>query len=133
MSSGNGGGRKTINRYAERVGVDPGIDVYGDGRDRTPYGQQVSENRLSRIWTELMAVRSIVAVDKKLTHLTPSQVDKTWDCISAVSLGFRLQVDTELAGALILIYADGTVQLNHGGTEMGQGLHTKMRPSVRMS
>jgi xanthine dehydrogenase large subunit len=31
------------------------------------------------------------------------------------------------AGALVLIYRDGSVQVNHGGTEMGQGLHTKMR------
>ena len=30
------------------------------------------------------------------------------------------------AGALLHIYTDGSVQLNHGGTEMGQGLHTKM-------
>ena len=30
------------------------------------------------------------------------------------------------AGALVLIYKDGSVQVNHGGTEMGQGLHTKM-------
>src|SRR5437879_2073820 len=31
------------------------------------------------------------------------------------------------AGAFVLIYKDGSVQVNHGGTEMGQGLHTKMR------
>jgi xanthine dehydrogenase molybdopterin-binding subunit B len=30
------------------------------------------------------------------------------------------------AGALVLIYSDGSVQVNHGGTEMGQGLHTKI-------
>jgi xanthine dehydrogenase molybdopterin-binding subunit B len=30
------------------------------------------------------------------------------------------------SGALVLIYDDGSVLVSHGGTEMGQGLHTKM-------
>ncbi|NJL45353.1 MAG: molybdopterin-dependent oxidoreductase, partial [Leptolyngbyaceae cyanobacterium SM2_3_12] len=36
------------------------------------------------------------------------------------------KVEYNQAGALVLIYTDGSIQLNHGGTEMGQGLHTKM-------
>ncbi len=37
------------------------------------------------------------------------------------------------AGALVLMYRDGTVQVDHGGTEMGQGLHTKVRQSAAES
>lgn len=39
----------------------------------------------------------------------------------AINLSLCLQ-----AGALVHIYTDGSVLLTHGGTEMGQGLHTKM-------
>ena len=37
------------------------------------------------------------------------------------------------AGALVLVYRDGSVQVNHGGTEMGQGLHTKIRQIAAQS
>ena len=125
---------EAINRYAERMSVDPAEirqrNFYGDSpRDRTPYGQQVTENRLSRIWTELMDSseyrdrrRAIDAFNRE------SKWVKRGIAFQPVKFGISFTKSIlNQAGALVLVYADGTVQLNHGGTEMGQGLHTKMR------
>src|SRR5437879_9708264 len=51
-------------------------------------------------------------------------------CIAITPVKFGISFTATLfkqAGALVLIYKDGSVQVNHGGTEMGQGLHTKIR------
>jgi len=124
---------EVLNRYAERMGEDP-ADVrhrnfYGPApRDRAPYGQEITENRLERIHDELMESsdycarrEAIVAFNEEHTHVARG--------IGFQPVKFGISFTKAIlnqAGALVLIYADGTVQLNHGGTEMGQGLHTKM-------
>lgn len=124
---------EAINRAAERLGVDPAEirsrNFYGQApRDRAPYGQSITHNRLPRIWEEL---------SQSSDYFERRAEIEVWNADSAHfkrGLGFQpvkfgISFTKSLlnqAGALVLVYADGTVQLNHGGTEMGQGLHTKM-------
>ena len=125
---------EAINRFAERRGLDPAEvrrrNFYGDaGRDTTPYGQPVTENRIGRIFDELMASSAyrarraeIEAFNQGSSHI------KRGIGFQPVKFGISFTKSIlNQAGALVLVYADGSVQLNHGGTEMGQGLHTKMR------
>ncbi|MEM7158317.1 MAG: xanthine dehydrogenase molybdopterin binding subunit [Myxococcota bacterium] len=122
-------------RAAERMGVDPAQlrarNYYGAApRDRAPYGQEVKaeHNRLDRIHTELMASSEYA---ERRASIEASHGDSPWikRGIGFQPVKFGISFTKSIlnqAGALVLVYADGTVQLNHGGTEMGQGLHTKM-------
>ena len=122
-----------LNRVAERLGLDPAQvrqrNFYGDApRDRTPYGQQVANNRLQRIWTEL-AVSSEYATRRLAIEAFNATSPHIKRGLAFQPVKFGISFTNSLlnqAGALVLVYADGTVQLNHGGVEMGQGLHTKM-------
>jgi xanthine dehydrogenase large subunit len=105
-------------------------NFYGTSpRDRTPYGQKVTENRLSRIWEELMdssSYRRRRAEIETFNHGSPWIKRGIGFQPIKFGISFTKSILNQ-AGALVLVYTDGTVQLNHGGTEMGQGLHTKMR------
>jgi xanthine dehydrogenase large subunit len=104
-------------------------NFYREG-DSTHYGQPVKDAaRMSRIWKELkqssefdarlQAVAEFNAAHphtKRGLAITPSKFG-----ISFTATFFNQ------AGALVLMYRDGSIQVNHGGTEMGQGLHTKIR------
>jgi xanthine dehydrogenase large subunit len=122
-----------LNRYAERTGEDPAVvrhhNYYGPApRDRTPYGQEVTDNRLERVHTELMA-SSEYAKRRDAIDAFNADAHFTKRGIGFQPVKFGISFTKSIlnqAGALMLVYADGTVQLNHGGTEMGQGLHTKM-------
>lgn len=122
-----------LNRAAERLGLDPAEirrrNFYGDApRNTAPYGQEITENRLERIYSQLMetseyrerraAIEAFNAKHRWVKRGIGFQPVKFGISFTATFLN--------QAGALVLVYADGTVQLNHGGTEMGQGLHTKM-------
>lgn len=122
-----------LNRVAERLQLDPAEvrrrNFYGEPpRDKTPYEQVVEDCRLPRIWDEL---KSGAEYDRRRAEIRAFNERSAWikRGLAFAPVKFGISFTTSLlnqAGALVLVYADGTVQLNHGGTEMGQGLHTKM-------
>jgi xanthine dehydrogenase large subunit len=103
-------------------------NFYQEG-DSTHYGALVGEaTRIHGIWRELKA--SSEFEDRReavISFNTKSRHQKRGIAITPVKFGisFTAQFYNQ-AGALVLVYRDGTVQVNHGGTEMGQGLFTKI-------
>jgi len=126
-----------IDEMAAALGRDPleirRLNLYGGpGRDLTPYHQTVAtftvptlidtlarEGRYAQRRDEIRAFNADSPIIKRGIALTP------------VKFGISFTV-THLnqAGALLHLYNDGSVQLNHGGTEMGQGLYQKIRQIV---
>ncbi|HEY5375551.1 MAG TPA: xanthine dehydrogenase molybdopterin binding subunit [Polyangiaceae bacterium] len=97
--------------------------------DTTHYGQPVKDaERITRIWSELKATSdfsSRLADVDRFNAAHPHH--KRGLAITPVKFGISFTTTFfNQAGALVIIYKDGSVQVNHGGTEMGQGLHTKM-------
>ncbi len=118
---------------AEHLGLDPALvrrrNLYHDApRDITPYGQRVDDSRLVRIFDELMGSSEYGARRLAIEAANEqSQWVKRGIGFAPVKFGISFtNAMLNQAGALVLVYQDGSVQLNHGGTEMGQGLHTKM-------
>ena len=107
-------------------------NLYRPGRDVTPYHQKVEQHVLSQMietvekdanyWerkAEIKAFNKTSPFIKKGLALTP------------VKFGISFTVQhLNQAGALIHVYSDGSIHLNHGGTEMGQGLNTKVAQIV---
>jgi xanthine dehydrogenase large subunit len=123
-----------ISRAAETMDRDPAAlrldNLYGDApRNVAPFGQEITENRLPRLAPALMESSAYAA---RRRGLAAHNADAVW---SRRGIGFQpvcfgISFTASLlnqAGALVLVYTDGSVQVNHGGTEMGQGLHTKIR------
>jgi len=127
-----------MDEVARAVGKDP-LDVrkanlYGGSEDRrtTPYRQRIDDDLLARLVTQLedssdYRVRR-QAIDAFNAH---HPVLKKGLALTPVKFGISFTV-THLnqAGALIQVYQDGSVQLNHGGTEMGQGVYVKVAQIV---
>ncbi len=95
----------------------------------TPYGQVVKDTeRMPKIWSALLETSQfkqrqleIAAFNQHNQHL------KRGIAITPIKFGISFNFTAyNQAGALVMIYKDGSVLITHGGTEMGQGLHTKM-------
>lgn len=124
---------RAMDDIARAVGRDPldvrKLNLYGGpGRDLTPYHQQVEHNLLPELIDKLEQSSDYRRRRAEITQWNKnSRVLKRGLALTPVKFGisFTLQ-HLNQAGALVHIYTDGSIQVNHGGTEMGQGLHTKV-------
>jgi xanthine dehydrogenase large subunit len=121
-----------LGRCAPLLGVDPATlrrrNFYSEGHT-TPYGMPVRHpERLETIWRTVLEnsdfedrQREIAAFNAAHPHV------KRALAVTPVKFGISFNLTAfNQAGALVHVYKDGSVLINHGGTEMGQGLHTKM-------
>ncbi len=101
----------------------------GSGETNTThYGQEIEDNRIQRIWRELQETSGFAARRAEIAQWNSAHPHrKRGIAMTPVKFGISFTT-THLnqAGALVLLYQDGTVQVNHGGTEMGQGVHTNI-------
>ncbi len=107
------------------------LNLYRESGDErvTPYGQPIDDVRIRRIWSALLASSELEARKAQIREANAkSPRIKRGLAITPVKFGISFTASLlNQAGALVLLYRDGTAQVNHGGTEMGQGLHTKMQ------
>jgi xanthine dehydrogenase large subunit len=128
---------RILDDIARTLHLDP-LDVrrrnyYGIGtRDMTPYGQRVEDNILDTITDQLEVSSDYRARRAALTEWNKaSAIVKRGLALTPVKFGISFNAaHFNQAGALVHIYTDGTLLINHGGTEMGQGLYTKVAQVV---
>jgi xanthine dehydrogenase molybdopterin binding subunit len=94
----------------------------------TPYGQKVENNQLFRMYEKLIQSSDYVKRRKETGQFNREhEFYKKGLALTPVKFGIAFTTAfLNQAGALVNIYTDGTVLVNHGGTEMGQGLHAKI-------
>ena len=126
-----------LDSVARRLGLDPlavrRANFYGTTSNNvTPYGQRVDDNVIAPLVDTLVASSDYAARRAAIADFNAaSPVLKKGLALTPVKFGISFNVaHFNQAGALVHIYADGSVLVNHGGTEMGQGLNTKVAQVV---
>jgi xanthine dehydrogenase large subunit len=127
---------RAMDAIAWRLGKDP-LDVrlanlYGVAGDQTPYGQTVTDAAALPIMTELAASCDYRARRKAVAAWNAENtILKRGLALTPVKFGISFTANhLNQAGALVHVYTDGSIHLNHGGTEMGQGLNIKVAQVV---
>jgi xanthine dehydrogenase large subunit len=126
-----------LDSIARRMGHDA-LDVrrrnfYGLGTNHvTPYGQTVDDNLIHDLVAELeTSSRYRERRAETAAFNASSPVLKKGLALTPLKFGISFNVvHLNQAGALVHVYTDGSVLVNHGGTEMGQGLNTKVAQVV---
>ncbi len=129
------GAERFIEEIAYAIGKDPleirKLNFYGQpgsGRTTTPYHQEVEDNIILRIVEELEESANYQARRNAIIGFNrDSRYIRKGIALTPVKFGISFTMTAfNQAGALVHIYQDGSIHLNHGGTEMGQGLYTKV-------
>lgn len=127
---------RVMDAIAADLGLDPlavrEINLYGPGRDITPYHMTVEDNVAPAIIAEL-AERADYADRRAAVAAFNAGHKVLKKGLSLTPVKFGISFTTthlNQAGALVHVYSDGSIQLNHGGTEMGQGLMVKVAQVV---
>lgn len=122
-----------MDAIARKLGKDPlairKLNLYGkDTRNTTQYGMQVEHNLLADLIDKLEISCDYQQRREQITQFNKnSPIIKKGLALTPVKFGISFTAKhLNQAGALLHIYTDGSMQINHGGTEMGQGLHTKI-------
>jgi xanthine dehydrogenase molybdopterin-binding subunit B len=105
------------------------LNFYRSGdHDITPYGEKVENNHLDRMFDRLMTSSEYSRRREESDEFNRlNEHLKKGLALTPVKFGISFTTSfLNQAGALVNIYTDGTVLVNHGGTEMGQGLHSKI-------
>ncbi len=120
-----------IARYLEKDAAEIRLlNFYaGDNIQITPYGQAIENNKLHQLYDRLLQSSEYFERRKHIQDIN-SKNDFVKRGLALTPVKFGISFTTSFlnqAGALVNIYNDGTLLVNHGGTEMGQGLHTKIQ------
>ncbi|MFT5798912.1 MAG: xanthine dehydrogenase large subunit [Candidatus Azotimanducaceae bacterium] len=134
------GMERIVDHVAQDLGLDPATvrqrNYYSSGSrladkqqpDTTPYGQEVTDSIIAEL-TETL--KSTANYDDRRASIAvwnaENSIIKRGIALTPVKFGISFTL-THLnqAGALVHVYQDGSIHLNHGGTEMGQGLFQKV-------
>lgn len=123
-----------LGRCAPLLGLDPmelrERNFYRQGQGQTtPYGQPVTHpERITALWNQVQDDAGIADRRREIAAFNATHPHtKRALAVTGIKFGISFNLTAfNQGGALVLIYKDGSVLINHGGTEMGQGLHTKM-------
>ncbi|MFZ2856325.1 xanthine dehydrogenase molybdopterin binding subunit [Acidovorax sp.] len=121
---------RALGRDAQDVRL---VNLYGTTeRNVTHYQMAVEDNILHALLPELEQTANYRQRQAEIAVWNAqSAVLKRGIAITPVKFGISFTATLfNQAGALVHVYTDGSVQVNHGGTEMGQGLHTKVAQIV---
>ncbi len=129
---------RVMDAIARERGLDP-LDVrkanlLRAGGERTPYGQTVEDFETQPAMIEELEASSDYRARRAriAAFNAASPILKRGIALTPVMFGISFTlIPLNQAGALVHVYSDGSIHLNHGGTEMGQGLFTKVAPDRR--